>query len=153
MTQQARRHDPYPWTWEIPAAAGMVIVTVLTCGVHLGRAVANLRAGAGWQFPARSELFASLPGVLRGDAAAGLQISAGDVASPHDLWMWIAVTELLLLAAGLVVLKVGLGWWGPARMKGMASRAEAEQLLGLTRLRKHAGVVRPDLYQKQRNRR
>ncbi len=30
-------------------------------------------------------------------------------------------------------------------MKGMASPAEAEAVLGLTRLRRHAAVIRPDL--------
>ena len=38
--------------------------------------------------------------------------------------------------------------WGPARVRGMASRAEADALLGLQRLRKVAPVVRPDLHGK-----
>jgi len=36
--------------------------------------------------------------------------------------------------------------WGPGRMKGMASPGEAEQVLGLTRLRRNAPLIRPDLY-------
>lgn len=152
LTQQLRRHDPYPWTWEIPVGAAMAILLLLTGGVHLGRALANLFAGAGWHLPTRVDLFSSLPGVLGGHAGAGLQVLPAHVASPSALWLWIAVTELLLLVACLVVLKLGLDQWGPARMKGMASRAEAEQLLGLTRLRKHSAVVRPDLYGKDRRR-
>jgi hypothetical protein len=33
-------------------------------------------------------------------------------------------------------------------MRGMATAAEAEKILGVTRLRKVAGIVRPDLYGK-----
>ncbi len=33
-------------------------------------------------------------------------------------------------------------------MRGMATAAEAEKLLGATRLRKVAGLIRPDLYSK-----
>lgn len=150
MTQQLRRHDPYPWTWEIPVGAVMAILLLLTGGVHLGRAVANLFAGAGWHLPARVDLFSSLPGVLSGDAGAGLQVLPGDIASPSGLWVWVALTELIMLTASLVVLRLAVNRWGPGRMKGMASRAEAEQLLGLTRLRKHSAVVRPDLYGKDR---
>ena len=51
---------------------------------------------------------------------------------------------------------VALGWlaifvlqrWGPGRMRGMATSAEAERMLGVTRLRKVAGIVRPDLHGK-----
>ena len=51
---------------------------------------------------------------------------------------------------------VALGWlaifvlqgWGPGRMRGMATSGEAERMLGLTRLRKVAGIVRPDLHGK-----
>ena len=36
MSQQSRRHDPYPWTWEVPVGVMLVIFLVLVCGVHLG---------------------------------------------------------------------------------------------------------------------
>lgn len=47
MSQQSRRHDPYRWTWEIPLGIVLVILMVLVCGVHLGRGIANVLAGAG----------------------------------------------------------------------------------------------------------
>ena len=47
MSQQSRRHDPYPWTWEIPLGIVLVILMVLVCGVHLGRGIANV-LGRGW---------------------------------------------------------------------------------------------------------
>src|SRR5687767_15094450 len=86
MSQQSRRRDPYPWTWEIPLGVVLVILMVLVCGVHLGRGIANVWAGAGWAFPRRVELFRSLPAVLRGDAAAGLDGLNGPVSSPSAVW-------------------------------------------------------------------
>jgi hypothetical protein len=62
--------------------------------------------------------------------------------------MWVVATELMLLAICLVVLKLFMDRWGPERLRGMASRGEAERLLGVTRLRKVRTVVRPDLYRK-----
>jgi len=48
--------------------------------------------------------------------------------------------------------KAALDRWGPGRTHGMASKAEAEQLLGRTRLRRAAEVVRPDLHAMAKNR-
>lgn len=151
MSQQSRRHDPYPWTWEIPVGIALVILLVLVCGVHLGRGIANVLTGAGWAFPGRVDLFKSLPDVLRGDAGAGLDDHDGYMPSPATLWTWTVVTEVMLLAVCVFVLKMVLDRWGPGRMRGMASRGEAEKLLGATRLRKVRSVVRPDLYGKRRH--
>src|SRR5215218_2377620 len=103
MSQQSRRHDPYPWTWEIPLGIVLVILMVLVCGVHLGRGIANVWAGAGWAFPTRVELFRSLPAVLAGDAAAGLDGLHGSISSPSAVWMWVVATELVLLTAAVLV--------------------------------------------------
>ena len=149
MSQQSRRHDPYPWTWEIPLGIVLVILMVLVCGVHLGRGIANVWAGAGWAFPTRVELFRSLPAVMAGDAAAGLDGLNGPLSSPSAVWMWVVATEVMLLA--VFVLKLVVDRWGPGRLRGMASRGEAERLLGVTRLRKVRSVVRPDLYGKNRD--
>jgi len=146
MSQRSRRHDPYPWTWEIPTCVVVAIMLVMVCGVHLGRAIANVVAGADWVFPERAEMFRSLPAVLQGDAGAGLDGLGGPVSSSTALWTYIAATELILLIACVVLLKVVLDRWGPARMRGMASAAEAERLLGVRRLRRVRAVIRPDLY-------
>jgi hypothetical protein len=152
MSQQSRRHDLYPWTWETPVSIALVILLVLACGVHLGRGIANVLAGAGWAFPGRVDLFRSLPEVLRGDAGAGLDDLDGSRSSPATLWTWVVVTEVMLLAVCVFVLKMVLDRWGPGRMEGMASRGEAERLLGVTRLRKVRSIVRPDLCGKRRTR-
>jgi hypothetical protein len=149
MSQQSRRHDPYPWTWEIPVGIALVILLVL--GVHLGRATANVLSVAGWRFPPLVDLFSSLPAVLRGDAGAGLTGFSGQSPSRTTLWVCVVATELMLLAALVVLLKAVLGRWGPSRMRGMASSGAAERLLGGTRLRRVRAVVRPDVYGKRRH--
>jgi hypothetical protein len=67
------------------------------------------------------------------------------------VWTWIVATEVMLLALSVLVLKLVVDRWGPGRLRGMASRGEAERLLGVTRLRKVRTVVRPDLYGKNRD--
>ena len=165
--QHARRGDPTPFTWEIPAAVTAGAVLVLVLGTHLGRAGANLIAGAGWGWPAREEPLRSLPDLLRGDPFAGLparhDLHDGGVlhggalpgvggASRMGLWAGIGVTELVLLGLLVWALKVSLDRWGPRRVQGMATRAEAERMLGRARLRQVAAVVRPDLYGQGRQR-
>ncbi|MEJ7742380.1 MAG: hypothetical protein WKF73_07435 [Nocardioidaceae bacterium] len=66
------------------------------------------------------------------------------------MWTWIGLTELTLLVAAVCALKKGMDRWGPGRLHGMASRSEAEQLLGRTRLRRAGRLVRPDIYGEER---
>lgn len=142
---------------------GVVLVGgfALVAGLQLGRSVANLVAGAGWTWPdpdagqftspIGTAFWTSLPGVVAGDSSAGLahqEASNGRLAGPPLTWGCLIATELLVVIA--------LGWlaifvlqrWAPGRMRGMATSAEAERMLGVTRLRKVAGIVRPDLHGK-----
>jgi type IV secretion system protein VirD4 len=151
MTQRSRRRDPWPWTWELPVGIVLVVLVLAMFSVHLGRAIANVLAGGGWQFPARVDFFNSVPGVLRGDAGAGLTDLGGHLASPSSLLVCIGATELILLTLTMVGVKLGLDRWGPGRMRGMATPGESEKLLGLTRLRRHRALIRPDLYGKDRH--
>lgn len=130
--QRERRHNPYPFTWEIPLGIVCLGVLTLAVGVHLGHGLAQLAAGHGWGWPPAAALFTGVPGVLA--AAAGPEL------------VWVLVVELLLVA--VVTCGVVVGWrrWGPGRLKGMASREEAARVLGVGRLRRVAPVVRPDLY-------
>ena len=232
--QRERRHDPYPWTWEIPTAITVCLVVALVLGVQLGRSVANLAVGGGWTWPQHStqdgsqggsqggsqddgavaptpgsgrpvsdlsgpggpptpidaSLWTSIPAILGGDAAAGLpaaqssepatvrgssrarsRTSAGPpaatgpatrpspnqpatpapnpVAGPVALWISLALTEATLVGGLLWAVALGYRRWGPGRMRGMASREQAQALLGLSRLRKVAPIVRPDLHPKR----
>lgn len=139
----------------VALAGGFALVT----GLQLGRSLANLVAGAGWTWPdpdagqfaspIGTAFWTSLPGVVTGDSSAGLaqhQASSDRLAGTSLTWGCLIVTDLLVVIA--------LGWlaifvlqrWGPGRMRGMATSAEAERMLGVTRLRKVAGIVRPDLH-------
>jgi hypothetical protein len=151
MSQRSRRQDPYPWTWEMPLAVILAVLVLISFGVHLGRAVANVLAGCDWRFPSRVNLFISLPAVLRGDARAGLVDLHGPVASPSSLLVCVGATELILLVATVFLIKYGFNRWGPGRMRGVATPGEAEKLLGVTRLRRSRKIVRPDLYGKRRH--
>lgn len=144
MQQRSRRTNPYPFTWEIPVFLFTAVAFLLLMGAQVGRSIANLIAGNGWVFVERPKLITSLGGVLTGHADAGLS----GLISPAALglvWTCIGVVELLVLIGCAVGLKWGLDRWGPGRLHGMAGQAEAEALLGRTRLRKHAKVIRPDL--------
>lgn len=143
--QRSRRTNPYPFTWEIPAAAVLAVLVLVVVGAQAGRSVANLLAGNGWVFVDSPHLFSSLGGVLGGSAGTGLPTLAHP-ASVGLLRGCIAAAELLVIVVCVLTLKWGLDRWGPGRLHGVASRAEAESLLGRTRLRKHAKVIRPDLY-------
>jgi hypothetical protein len=143
-SQSERRTNPYPWTWEIPVGSGLAVLTLVVLGAQLGRSVANLLAGNGWLL-ARDTLFTSLPGLASGDAAAGLTGLAHPAGSAL-LWTCVGVLEVAILVAIVLVTKVALDRWGPGRVRGMATRGQTEQLLGVSRLRKHAKVIRPDLY-------
>lgn len=150
--QRARRHDPYPVAWEIPVGILVAVLLLLVLGVHAGRAVATFAAAGWWGFPDRADLFTSLPGLLSGDAGAGLDTRGRPVASGALLWGCIAAVEALVLALIVLAVKGGLTRWGPSRTRGLATRDEAERLLGPARLRRHARIVRPDLYGRNRSR-
>ena len=145
--QQDRLRNPHPWTYEIPLAIVLLLVLLTVLGVHTGRAVANLIAGGGWGWPPATELFTSLPGLLRGDAGAGLT-DPGVVAGPGALRTWVLTTQALNLTGCLILSVVAYRRWGPGRLRGMANRAQAAALLGLPRLSKHRAIIRPDLYGK-----
>ena len=148
--QQDRRTTPYPHTWEIPLTGAMVTGLVLVLAAHLARATANGLSGTGWALPAQAELFTSLPGLLGGDSRAGL--TPAPAAPPALLYACLAVTEALAIA--LLVWAARLAWraWRPGRVRGMATRSQSQALLGPSRLRRVAPVVRPDLYGNRRHR-
>lgn len=143
--QRSRRTNPYPFTWELPVFLFTAVLFLVLVGLQTGRSIANLIAGSGWVFVERPKLITSLGGVLTGQADAGLE-GLTSPATSSLLWTCIAVVELPVLIGCVVGLKWGLARWGPGRLHGMATRAEAEMLLGQTRLRRHAKVIRPDLY-------
>jgi len=154
--QQSRRTTPYPYTWEIPLTGTITVVLTLVLSAHTARTLANAFAGAGWDFTPQTELFTALPGILGGDAGAGLDPGAsaspgldpGASASPGLLYTCLVLVEVVAVALIVWAVIAGMRQWGPSRVRGMATRAEADTLLGLRHLRKVAPVVRPDLHRK-----
>jgi hypothetical protein len=144
--QQSRRTTPYPYTWEIPLTATITVILTLVLAAHTARTLANAFAGAGWDFTPQTELFTALPDILGGDARAALDPGAS--ASPWLLYTCLVVVEVVTVMLIVWAVIAGMRQWGPARVRGMATRAEADTLLGLQRLRKVAPVVRPDLHGK-----
>jgi hypothetical protein len=143
--QRARRTNPYPWTWEPPVAAAGTFALLAVLAMHAARALAALFAGHGWQMTQRAQIFSSVPGLLAGDASTGLAVQT-NYASTTQLWAWTAATEGVVCVVALMALRWWLVRWGPGRVHGMASAAEVEHLLGPSRLRRNAPVIRPDLY-------
>jgi hypothetical protein len=159
--QRERRRDPYPWSWEIPAAIMLILVVVILTGIQLGRSAANLVAGAGWTWPntdtgtgtvvsspVGTAFWTSLPGIVGGNSGAGLASSTPTgLAGQGLLWGSITVTELTLLDL--------TAWAGTYPLSALGSRPDARhghrqrgrELLGVTRLRRVAPIVRPDLYE------
>lgn len=144
--QAERRRDPYPFTWEIPAGVTGVVVLLGILGVHLGRGLATMAAGGGWVWPASKNLFSSLFDVAAGDPLAGLTRAPAVLPAAAGVIGWVVVAELLLAAVVIAGLVWGLRRWGPGRMRGMASAADAERTLGVGRLRRVRRIIRPDLY-------
>lgn len=143
--QHDRRHNPHPFTWEIPVLTVALVALAAVLALHLGRAAALLFASGAWVMPPRSELFTAVPGLLGGDATAGLSTPDGSASAP-TLWAWLAISELATGVLVVWVLRAIVVRWGPHRMRGVAAPQEVERLLGVSRLRKQAGVIRPDLY-------
>lgn len=150
--QRERRSTPHPFGAETTLAIVVAIVLAMVWAVHLARAIANLLAGAGWQMPSVNESITSLFAVLGGDAAAGLSPapSAQDLAGGAALTFWIIAIEVLVVALTSLVGYRVWNRWGPGRVLGMATAEEAEQLLGLSRLRRNAPIIRPDLHPRKR---
>ncbi len=148
--QQSRRTTPYPFTWEIPLAAVLAIGLLVVVAAHIARSTALVVTGAGWAWTSQGQLFTAVPGILSGDSRAGLD--PGTAASPRLLYTCLIVVELVVLALVAWVAVVGMRHWGPGRVRGMATRTEAEALLGVRRLRSVAHIVRPDLHRGGRGR-
>lgn len=134
--QRDRRHNPLPFTWEIPAGVACAVLLVLTLGVHVGRGLADLTEGRGWVWPRQTELFTSIPVILN-------NTGGHSAVNQHT---WIVTVELLLIAALAWAGSIVWRRWGPSRLKGMATPQQAEQVLGVRRLRRVARVIRPDLH-------
>lgn len=142
---QSQPSDTYPWTWEPTLAVALATALVPVMSLQLGRSLALFLSGAGWHWPPSSSLFTSAWAILKGEHLASL---AGDLPDPGRA-MW-AITGLLCASTVAAAARLGSRHIAVRRHRGMATASEANQLLGLSRLRSHRAVIRPDLYKRGR---
>lgn len=141
-----RRPDPVPWSWEIPAGAALAWLCVAAAALLAARGVAGLLTGRGWLWPDSPRLFPALGGLATGRVGAGVESAGGTELSPMLVYGLAGTFEVVLLVASIWV---GVRFWttlGPGRRPGMASRADAETILGVGRMRRVRKLIRPDLY-------
>lgn len=142
-----RRRDPTPMAqgWEIPVVViGLALIMVVLAALA-GIGIAAALFGGGWVWPHGTDTIThTLGGVLSGHLGRGL--------SPADAHR-LAATGLTYLCVGLcelivVVGTVAVGVAISQRMRndGMATRRDAELVLGLGELRSARAIIRPDLY-------
>ncbi|RBY97557.1 hypothetical protein DQ237_01005 [Blastococcus sp. TF02-8] len=145
MTSVGSRADVGPASWEVPAAAALAWLAVLALLLPAGRGVAAMIAGGGWVWPTDgAALAASVGGLLVGDPDTGLDAAhAAALPGTPAVYAVIAVLLVAFLVAS------GAALWAGRRVlgapTGMADRSQVEQVLGRSRLRRAAAVVRPDL--------
>jgi hypothetical protein len=140
-----RRPDPVPWSWEIPAGAALAWLCVAAAALLAARGVAGLLTGRGWLWPDSPRLFPALGGLATGRVGAGVESAGGTQLSPMLVYGLAGTFEVVLLVASIWV---GVRFWttlGPGRRPGMASRADAETILGVGRMRRVRKLIRPDV--------
>jgi hypothetical protein len=144
---QQRRRDPQPigQGWEAAVAVLGSALLVLGLAALCGVGTASAFFGRGWVWPHGSDTIGHvLGGLLTGHPGKGFDPhEARLVPGPAAVYLCVAVCELAAIAAAVLVTRYRRP--GDAR-GGMATRGEAEQALGISRLRAVRDIIRPDLY-------
>jgi hypothetical protein len=149
---QPARHDVQPLTWELPAAGAAAWLAGAALLLPAGQGMAGVVFGRGWAWPRGGRaVLASIGGLASGHPGRGMTaLEANRIPAAGSVYLLIVVAELLLAAGAVYAVVL---WWrhlGPGVHLGMADRAEAEDVLGLTRLRQACTIIRPDLYGQRR---
>jgi type IV secretion system protein VirD4 len=149
-TVRRQRRDGPPLTWELPAAVTLVWVAVVAVLLPAGRGAASWVCGRGWVWPRTGAgLSASLPGLLSGHPGAGLAAPAASaLPGAGVVYVVVVAAEVAWLVASLLAVRTWWRTWGPGVRAGLADRGEVEAVLGLSRIRRNAALIRPDLYGK-----
>jgi len=140
-----RRPDPLPWSWEVPAGAALAWLSLSAGTLLAAQGAAGFLTGHGWLWPQQARLFPALGGLLTGQVGVDVDAPAGLPSTP----LVYALAVLLELALLAVSVWAAVRFWttaGPGRRSGMATRADAETILGAGRLRRVRTLIRPDLY-------
>lgn len=149
MSPQQRR-DPQPMgrSGEVALVALAAVLMLLGFAALAGLGAAAALVGGGWVWPYGTDTVGSvLGGLLTGHPGRGLPPElAGRVPRPVAVYLGVAAAELAMVVVATVG---GVLFWryhrpGDAR-RGMATRSEATQVLGRSRLRAAGAIIRPDL--------
>ncbi len=155
--RQHYRRDPQPMSrggeLALVGLAGVLLLLAVAALAGLGAAARLF--GGGWVWPAGQDSIGQvLGGLLSGQPGRGLppELQAR-VPGAGAVYSTIAVVELLTVAAAITA---GVTFWRYHRpsdaRRGMATRAEAAQVLGRSRLRAARTIIRPDLHGTTRGR-
>lgn len=146
-----RRRDPQPISqgWEVAAAVigGVLLGAGLAALAGLG--LASALWGGGWVWPHGTDTITHvLGGLVQGQPGRGLAPAQRRlVAAPGGVYVCVAVAELTLVALAITIGVLIARYRRPGDARGgMATRGEAEQVLGISRLRSSKSIIRPDLY-------
>lgn len=142
-----RRSDPTPMTqgWEITVVGIGLGLILIVLAALAGIGVAAALFGGGWVWPHGTDTIAhTLGGFLTGHLGRGLPpVDARRLAGPAATWLCVVVCELVVIVGGIAA---GIAIATRMRNDGMATRRDAELVLGLGELRGARAIIRPDLY-------
>jgi hypothetical protein len=127
--------------------AAVLLLLALAALIGLGSASALF--GGGWVWPSGSDTAGQvLAGLLTGEPGRGLPAPMPTrVPGSVAVYSSVAAAELLMLAAAGSVAALFWRYHRPGDARGgMATRSEAQQVLGRSRLRQARTIIRPDLY-------
>ena len=146
MRPQHLRTDPLPLSWEVPTTIALCWVISSLAALPFGQGVSALTVHGSFLWP-NHDLVASIGGLLTGDPGAGIRrgLARG---LPSRVLVYTAVVFVEAVNATLWSAAAYL-WWrhgGPGTQWGMATRAEARQVLGTGNLRSRRALLRPDLF-------
>lgn len=140
------------WTWEPVTAIGAGWLIGAVFALPGGQGAAAVLTGHQFPWPSvptragTPPLASAVIGLATGTPGRGLTTAQqATLPGAAVIYLLIIIAEVLLAAAAIATLV----WWhrsiGPGSLSGMASRRQAQDVLGPDRLREHAGVLRPDL--------
>lgn len=140
---------PQPWGWELPAGGVVCWVLVAVILVPAGQGAASFLVGPGSCWPTQAGLFPAVGGLFSGHPGRGLTAAAkAGLPATWVVYAAIGLAELAWIAV------TGLWVWVWQRefadTKGWASRCDAADALGVDRLHRRRGEIRPDLYPARR---
>lgn len=154
MSSYGNRRDPQPLGqgWEIPVLALCGVALGIGLAALTGLGTASMVAGGGWVWPHGTAAIGHvLSGLCTGHPGRGLPAAqAHRVPGPWPVYGFVGLCEALLVTAAAAGAVLFARWYRPGDARGgLASRREAEQVLGLSVLRQASTIIRPDLYPRQ----